>query len=261
MAAPRVRIWSSTTLNLIRALNGHMIYFENVDGRVCILFPYLGRVLLGSTDIRVDKPANVRCEDDEVDYILKSLSMSFPGSPCGRRILFTAIAECGRFRAARRASPGASRAIISSRSFPVRPRRSVWWAGNGRPSALSARRRQTGRLKFSACRGRSDREPADRRRRGFSRDEAGRDDLVADARRGIRRLARARRSRGRSLRQRCRARSSPSAAPATTSPLQAPDTPKRNSAISSSMSMRALSPTCSSAAPPSQSPASCLPRP
>ena len=64
--------------DLLRALNGHMIYFENVDGRVCILFPYLGRVLLGSTDIRVDKPGDVRCEDDEVEYILKSLSSVFP---------------------------------------------------------------------------------------------------------------------------------------------------------------------------------------
>jgi glycerol-3-phosphate dehydrogenase len=58
-----------------------MIYFENVDGRVCIVFPYLGRVLLGSTDIRVDAPGDVRCEDDEVDYILKSLSYVFPGIP------------------------------------------------------------------------------------------------------------------------------------------------------------------------------------
>ena len=64
---------------LLRALNGHMIYFENVDGRVCIVFPYLGRVLLGSTDIRIDTPGAVRCEDDEVDYILKSLSYVFPG--------------------------------------------------------------------------------------------------------------------------------------------------------------------------------------
>jgi glycerol-3-phosphate dehydrogenase len=63
---------------LLRALNGHMIYFENVDGRVCVVFPYLGRVLLGSTDIRVDAPSDVRCGDDEVDYILKSLSYVFP---------------------------------------------------------------------------------------------------------------------------------------------------------------------------------------
>ena len=32
-----------------------MIFFENADGRVCIVFPYLGRVLAGSTDIRVDR--------------------------------------------------------------------------------------------------------------------------------------------------------------------------------------------------------------
>ena len=64
---------------LLQALKGHMIYFENVDGRVCILFPYLGRVLLGSTDIRVDRAGEVRCEADEVAYILKSLSYVFPG--------------------------------------------------------------------------------------------------------------------------------------------------------------------------------------
>ena len=61
------------------ALNGNMVYFENVDGRVCILFPYLGRVLLGSTDIRVDSPDDVRCESDEVEYMLKSLDYVFPG--------------------------------------------------------------------------------------------------------------------------------------------------------------------------------------
>ena len=66
---------------LLHALNGHMIYFENVDGRVCILFPYLGKVLLGSTDIRVERPGAVRCEDEEVAYILKSLSYVFPGIP------------------------------------------------------------------------------------------------------------------------------------------------------------------------------------
>lgn len=66
---------------LMRAVNGHMIYFENVDGRVCIVFPYLGRVLLGSTDIRIDRPGDVRCEDEEVAYILKSLSYVFPAIP------------------------------------------------------------------------------------------------------------------------------------------------------------------------------------
>ena len=60
------------------ALNGHMVYFENVDGRVCIVFPYQGHVLAGSTDIRVDGPTRVRCEEDELDYILGSVGFIFP---------------------------------------------------------------------------------------------------------------------------------------------------------------------------------------
>ncbi|MBR7538786.1 FAD-dependent oxidoreductase, partial [Mycobacterium tuberculosis] len=42
--------------DLAGALDDHMIYYENEDGRICILFPYLGKVLVGSTDIRVDDP-------------------------------------------------------------------------------------------------------------------------------------------------------------------------------------------------------------
>ena len=61
------------------ALDGQMIYYENEDGRICILFPYLGKVLVGSTDIRVDDPEPVRCEDDERDYILQSLAFVLPG--------------------------------------------------------------------------------------------------------------------------------------------------------------------------------------
>ncbi|MBY5719887.1 glycerol-3-phosphate dehydrogenase/oxidase [Rhizobium leguminosarum] len=60
------------------ALAGHMIYYENEDGRICILFPYLGKVLVGSTDIRVDDPETVRCEADERDYILQSLAFVLP---------------------------------------------------------------------------------------------------------------------------------------------------------------------------------------
>ncbi|MGE6781932.1 FAD-dependent oxidoreductase [Ensifer adhaerens] len=63
---------------LMDALNGHMIYYENEDGRICILFPYLGKVLVGSTDIRVDDPSTVRCEADERDYILQSLAFVLP---------------------------------------------------------------------------------------------------------------------------------------------------------------------------------------
>jgi glycerol-3-phosphate dehydrogenase len=63
---------------LLKALRGHMVFFENVDGRVCIVFPYLGKVLAGSTDIRVDSVERVRCEPEEKDYILQSLRLTFP---------------------------------------------------------------------------------------------------------------------------------------------------------------------------------------
>ncbi|MER9107420.1 glycerol-3-phosphate dehydrogenase/oxidase [Mesorhizobium sp. M0848] len=63
---------------LFDALGGHMVYYENEDGRICILFPYLGKVLIGSTDIRVDDPDKVRCEADEQRYILQSLAFVFP---------------------------------------------------------------------------------------------------------------------------------------------------------------------------------------
>jgi len=66
---------------LYEALDGHMVYYENEDGRICILFPYLGKVLIGSTDIRVDDPDSVRCEEDERRYILQSLSFVFPSIP------------------------------------------------------------------------------------------------------------------------------------------------------------------------------------
>ncbi len=63
---------------LYAALNGHMIFFENDDGRVCIVFPYLGKVLAGSTDIRVKTAERVFCTDEERDYILDALGGIFP---------------------------------------------------------------------------------------------------------------------------------------------------------------------------------------
>jgi len=63
---------------LREALDGHMIFFENEDGRVCILFPYLGKILAGATDIRVDAPQRVRCEPEEREYILGAVREVFP---------------------------------------------------------------------------------------------------------------------------------------------------------------------------------------
>ncbi|MBX4920456.1 glycerol-3-phosphate dehydrogenase/oxidase [Rhizobium bangladeshense] len=64
---------------LVRSLNGHMIYFEADDGRICLVYGYLGLALVGSTDIPSSDPENVRCEEPEIDYFLQSLRSILPG--------------------------------------------------------------------------------------------------------------------------------------------------------------------------------------
>ena len=64
---------------LLKALDGEMIYFENADGRTAVALPWLGKALIGTTDIRIDDPERARCEDDEVDYIFEAMARVFPG--------------------------------------------------------------------------------------------------------------------------------------------------------------------------------------
>jgi glycerol-3-phosphate dehydrogenase len=63
---------------LVESLNGHMIYFEADDGRICLVYGYLGLALVGSTDIPADDPDNVRCEAPETDYFLESVGSLLP---------------------------------------------------------------------------------------------------------------------------------------------------------------------------------------
>jgi glycerol-3-phosphate dehydrogenase len=63
---------------LCDALQGEMIYYETAEGRVSIAFPWLGKALIGSTDIRVDDPDEVRVTDEEIDYILESIRQVLP---------------------------------------------------------------------------------------------------------------------------------------------------------------------------------------
>lgn len=63
---------------LYRATAGKMMYYENADGRICILFPLLDKVLVGSTDIRIDNPDEARTTDTDIDYMLDSVRQVFP---------------------------------------------------------------------------------------------------------------------------------------------------------------------------------------
>lgn len=64
--------------DLIERLSGRMLYFEADDGRICLVFDYLGRALVGSTDTPADDPDSVCCEEHEIDYFLGSLRMLMP---------------------------------------------------------------------------------------------------------------------------------------------------------------------------------------
>ncbi|MER9345711.1 glycerol-3-phosphate dehydrogenase/oxidase [Mesorhizobium sp. M0239] len=64
---------------LVKGLAGRMLYFEADDGRICLVYDYLGLALVGSTDIKADNPDEVRCEPDEVEYLLDSVRTLLPG--------------------------------------------------------------------------------------------------------------------------------------------------------------------------------------
>jgi glycerol-3-phosphate dehydrogenase len=69
---------------LLADLAGRMVYFENSDRRICIVFPWQGKVLAGSTEIPIGDPDAAVCTPEETDYILGSLRELFPGRTVDR---------------------------------------------------------------------------------------------------------------------------------------------------------------------------------
>ncbi|RUU02430.1 glycerol-3-phosphate dehydrogenase/oxidase [Mesorhizobium sp. USDA-HM6] len=102
--------------DLLQALNGRMIYFEANDGRICLVFDYLGRALVGSTDIRAADPETVRCEDDEIDYFLASLRELLPGLSFAREQIVYAYSGIRPLPASDGTAPGL---ISRDHSAPV----------------------------------------------------------------------------------------------------------------------------------------------
>ncbi|MBW8016911.1 MAG: glycerol-3-phosphate dehydrogenase/oxidase [Planctomycetes bacterium] len=63
---------------LYDALGDRMVYYEHTDGRICITFRFMDRVIMGSTDISVGNPDNAACDNDEIDYMMSTLKGVFP---------------------------------------------------------------------------------------------------------------------------------------------------------------------------------------
>ena len=102
--------------DLIAALQGRMIYFEADDGRICLVFDYLGRALVGSTDIRDDDPDDVACDDGEIDYFLDALRGLLPGLSFDRDQIVYAYSGIRPLPASDAANPGL---ISRDHSAPV----------------------------------------------------------------------------------------------------------------------------------------------
>ena len=60
------------------AIGNNEFFFENKDGRIVLIFPMQDRVLIGTSDIKIDHPDDARCTDEEVDYFLELTARVFP---------------------------------------------------------------------------------------------------------------------------------------------------------------------------------------
>jgi glycerol-3-phosphate dehydrogenase len=66
---------------LLRALDGRMVYFGTPDGRVNLLYPFQGKVLVGATDLAQDNPDSARCTAEEEAYLCAAVAEVFPDIP------------------------------------------------------------------------------------------------------------------------------------------------------------------------------------
>ncbi|GAB3145284.1 glycerol-3-phosphate dehydrogenase/oxidase [Microbacterium neimengense] len=63
---------------LLAATRGREIFFEHSDGRIVLIYPLKGRVLVGTTDIDADPSNKVTCTDDEIQYFFDLVRHVFP---------------------------------------------------------------------------------------------------------------------------------------------------------------------------------------
>jgi glycerol-3-phosphate dehydrogenase len=63
---------------LYTALAGRMIYFGTADGRVNLIYPFMGNVLIGATDIPETDIDGASCSAGERDYMISAVREIFP---------------------------------------------------------------------------------------------------------------------------------------------------------------------------------------
>jgi len=69
---------------LLEACKGREMFFENNDGRIVLIYPLKGRVMVGTTDLEADMSERAVCTEDEIDYFIELVSHVFPTIPVTR---------------------------------------------------------------------------------------------------------------------------------------------------------------------------------
>ena len=69
---------------LRKAIGEHEFFFENKDGRIVLILPYFDKVMIGTSDIPVENPDEVRCTEEEVEYFLDMVQRVFPNLKLSR---------------------------------------------------------------------------------------------------------------------------------------------------------------------------------
>jgi glycerol-3-phosphate dehydrogenase len=63
---------------LLAATGGREIFFEHEDGRIVLIYPLKGRVMVGTTDLEHDMREPAVCTEEEVDYFFDLIAHVFP---------------------------------------------------------------------------------------------------------------------------------------------------------------------------------------
>lgn len=63
---------------LYTAIGGREIFFEHEDGRIVLLYPFKGKVMVGTTDLEADPALPTVCTEEEVDYFFDLVHHVFP---------------------------------------------------------------------------------------------------------------------------------------------------------------------------------------
>ena len=86
---------------LLAATGGRELFFENKDGRIVLIYPLKGRVLVGTTDLEHNMADPIVCTEAEVDYFIDLVRQVLPGhrgEPLAHRLSLLGRATAARPR-------------------------------------------------------------------------------------------------------------------------------------------------------------------